>query len=345
MAVEKIKKLGNIMIFTLIMIYYIEGLILLVLLMLCFSILQIKHGRRLLKRIWMHLTLSALSYLFPKPIFICYNPKIMNKSKNIIISNHLSEFDWLMILTSLIRLERFKNICIVLKDSLQSIPLLGYGMKYFGYIFLNRRIEVDREIIKTGIERLKDNGNFDLLIFPEGTYLDSESIQVTKKYIKKNPCLIDGRDFVPSEVLLPHVTGFDIIRESLNGNADGVIDITLLINPYKKYPQDFYTYLKCLTDFQDRINFVIFLDYVEDFNDVDFIFRKFKEKDHMIKKYKKLEIGEIKSQEEFMIVAKKLEKHTKDCVFDAIFIQSDWSPFFYVFFIFLNLLGLYIAKK
>lgn len=396
MISRNIRKYGNFLIFGLIMIFYFECVLIIVLL--CFisnGINNYTHrSHKYIKRLWLHLTMSALFVYFPKPLFVYYDPRVLENTKNIIISNHLTEFDWLMILAVLYKLGRYDHVCIVLKDSLKNIPLLGYGMKYFGFIFLNRRIEKDRVIINDGVSRLKDTGCFDLLLFPEGTYLDSESSIVTKEYIKNNPVVLDEEEFVPSEVLVPRVTGFNLIRETLkeeyiidddvikekddvkkdiDNNAfnkekeknqlnkkkdkdndnlkntvkryvDGVIDITMLVNPYTKYPQDVYTYTRTLTDFNDRIGFSFFLEYVEDIKDEDFVYKRFKIKDKLIKKYKE-EHKDIKNMKEFQDLTRNLNMEKKGYKYDKIYIQSQWGPIFYTIFLFSAVMKFYIFRK
>ncbi|KAF5141239.1 hypothetical protein G9O61_00g005560 [Vairimorpha ceranae] len=327
------------------MIFYFEGIILLGFLLIIITLLRVGDATKYIKRIWFHLTISVLSFLFPKPIYIYYDPKILRKTKNIVISNHLTEYDWLMLFTVLYRLKRFDNICIILKNSLRNIPLLGYGMKYFGYIFLNRKLEKDREIISEGIKRLKKNNEYDLLFFPEGTYLDSVSSQVCKEYMDKNPCILNGQIFRPTEVLLPRVTGFNLIKESLNGDADGIIDITMLVNPYKKYPQDYYTYTKTLTDFTDRVGFVFYLDYIENYNDKNFIYKRFKIKDDIFKVYKKLKNKRISSLCEFKMLTQKIKKENDTFKYEIIYVHSEWAPFFYTIFIYTVLFGYRLCKK
>jgi 1-acyl-sn-glycerol-3-phosphate acyltransferase len=394
------------------MIFYFECVLMIVLL--CFMSNKIarytNRSHKYIKRLWLHLTMSALFVYFPKPLFIYYDPRVLKNTKNIIISNHLTEFDWLMVLAVLYKLGRYDNVCIVLKKSLKNIPLLGYGMKYFGFIFLNRRIEKDREIINEGVSRLKDKECFDLLLFPEGTYLDSESSKVTLKYIKNNPVVLDKEEFIPSEVLVPRVTGFNLIRETLKDDEidkrdemdkegqkkepqnkevlnkepqnkepqnkepqnkepqnkepqnkepqnkepqnkegqkrylDGVIDITMLVSPYTKYPQDVYTYTRTLTDFNDRIGFSFFIDYVEDIKDEDFVYRRFKIKDKLIKKYKE-EHKDIKNMKDFHELTRKLNKEKEGYIYDKIYIQSRWGPIFYTIFLFSAVMKFYILRK
>ncbi|EQB61690.1 lysocardiolipin acyltransferase 1 [Vairimorpha apis BRL 01] len=249
--------------------------------------------------------MSTLSIYFPKPIYIYYDPIIFYKKKNIVISNHLSEYDWLMILAILYKLQRYDDMCIILKQSLKNIPLLGYGMSYFGFIFLNRKLDADKEILKKGLNILKNKQKYDLLIFPEGTYIDKVGKEISDNYVKNNPVNLKGTNFYPQEVLLPRVTGFNIIYDNLGNDMDGVIDMTLFTNPYISLPQEKYKYHKALTDFDDRIGYSCFIEFVDKPAKKDFIFNRFKNKDEFIKKYKKVCPEGFNSLEDFITKFKK----------------------------------------
>jgi len=144
---------------------------------------------------------------------------------------------------------------------------------------------------------------------------------------------------------LPRVTGFNLIKESLNGDADGIIDITMLVNPYKKYPQDYYTYTKTLTDFTDRVGFVFYLDYIENYNDKNFIYKRFKIKDDIFKVYKKLKNKRISSLCEFKMLTQKIKKENDTFKYEIIYVHSEWAPFFYTIFIYTVLFGYHLFKK
>lgn len=343
MIVNKIKEKALLFLFCLIMIYFFTLISVIVLLMFIFQ--KNKSAHKYLKRAWLHLTMSALSIYFPKPIYIYYDPVIILKKKNIVISNHLSEYDWLMILAILYKFNRYDDICIILKHTLKNIPLLGYGMKYFGFIFLNRKLDADKEILKTGLQILKNKQKYDLLIFPEGTYIDKEGKEKSDNYIIKNPVFLDGTKFCPQEVLLPRVTGFNIIYDNLGNDMEGVIDITLFTNPYTSLPQEKYTYYKALTDFNDRIGYSCFIEFVDKPAKNNFIFSRFKNKDEFIKKYKNVCSEGFKSLDDFIFKFKKIHKEIEGYKFDEVSIKSYWGPFFTTIFIFILIIVIYVAYK
>lgn len=133
------------------------------------------------KILWLELTIAYGSAFFPHPLHLAIDKRIVEnlkafdkKCKNrlryrnsfiadehirvisddirqqtsFIISNHLTNYDWLFILVILHNLGLYENITIILKESLAKIPIFGVGMKRFGYIFIKRNWDYDREHIK-----------------------------------------------------------------------------------------------------------------------------------------------------------------------------------------------------
>lgn len=91
------------------------------------------------------------------------------------VSNHLTNFDWLFIIIALKELGTYEELCIIIKDSLLKLPIYGYGMKCFGYIFFKKRMEKRSQYSSRRSENLKNKKNFYLLFFPEGIILDQET--------------------------------------------------------------------------------------------------------------------------------------------------------------------------
>ncbi|AFN83930.1 putative 1-acyl-SN-glycerol-3-phosphate [Encephalitozoon romaleae SJ-2008] len=286
---------------------------------------------------WLHLTRAMFSRYFPQRVFIRYNPIILKRNRNVVISNHLTEYDWLFVCCVLHYLKRFEDLCIILKMSLRNIPLLGYGMKFFQFIFLNRKVSKDREIIMSGASRLKKEGKYDLLLFPEGTYIDKCSHPKSHKWSVEANVEVEGKGFDPEEVLIPRTTGFKILRENIRDDMEGVIDLTMIGNPYVKYPNDVFSYWDVIINKSQKVNFMFFLDYIPNNDGMDgddFLLKLFEEKEKMISRFRK-ENGDrcIRSIDEFKNVADSLSRPETEHIDMEIELSSHWGPFFYVMFI------------
>ncbi|KAH9411448.1 acyltransferase [Ordospora pajunii] len=287
---------------------------------------------------WLSLTKAALHGYFPGKVFIRYDPAILDNRRNIVISNHLTEYDWLFISCVMHHFRRFGCMYIILKMSLKDIPLLGYGMRFFEFIFLNRRLSKDKELIMSGASNLKKKTRYDLLLFPEGTYIDKVSHEKSHEWARSGKTMVDGHVFDPEEVILPRTTGFDILRANMKDDMDGILDITIIGNPYVKYPNDVFSYREVLVNKSCMVNFMFFLDYIPSNDGMDskeFLLRRFERKEKMIRHYKEIQgCDKIQDMEEFRKVADLLcdvRVEYKDVEID---LSSRWGPLFYAMFVF-----------
>ncbi|EOB13340.1 acyltransferase [Nosema bombycis CQ1] len=253
-----LRNIKNGLFFIFVMLFYFKSILFIVTtLFLCDLFIWNKRIKNFIvqfnERAWLHLTMAALYIYFPNPIFINYDPKVLDKMKNIVISNHVSEYDWVLILTLLYHLNRYDDVCIILKQSLRNVPLIGYGMKCFGFIFLNRKLSEDKIILNQGVSRLIDQKKYNLLLFPEGTYIDSTSYPKSCEFAIKNEIKANGKRFLPKNVLIPRTSGFNILKEKIIDDIDGIIDITMVMTPLVHFPQEEYTYADTILKFKGRI--------------------------------------------------------------------------------------------
>jgi lysocardiolipin and lysophospholipid acyltransferase len=65
----------------------------------------------------------------------------------IIIANHQVDADWWYIWQAARHAEGAGNIKIVLKDQLKYVPVVGWGMRLFEFLFLKRNIDHDAKHI------------------------------------------------------------------------------------------------------------------------------------------------------------------------------------------------------
>ncbi|KAM0688603.1 hypothetical protein COBT_000140 [Conglomerata obtusa] len=242
----------------------------------------------------------------------------------------------------------YKEVVIILKESLKNIPIYAYGMKTFGYIFLKRDWSKDQEILANGLKKLKEKESFYLLIFPEGTIIDSESHNKSKAFCQKNNVRIDGDTFLPENVLLPRKTGFDMIYKNLDSRVEGFIDITLLTNPYTVYPSEKFDLVDVFLNRSKKVNFCAIIE-VYDSNDktkqADWLYRLYKEKDDVVNKYR-TEQKEIKNLCEFKAYCKNTVRNEyTNYGFDSVFIWSKVSNYYYIILFAAILLSIFMLNR
>src|SRR4051812_32464256 len=78
------------------------------------------------------------------------------------------------------------HIFIILKESLKYVPVIGWGMMFYGFIFMSRKMATDQERLAHRLKQLKERHSGPmsgsegldpmwLLIFPEGTNASNNS--------------------------------------------------------------------------------------------------------------------------------------------------------------------------
>ncbi|KAE8449106.1 hypothetical protein EG329_008489 [Mollisiaceae sp. DMI_Dod_QoI] len=168
----------------------------------------------------------------------------------IMIANHQLYSDWLYLwwiaYTNQPRMHG--HIYIILKESLKHIPIIGWGMRFFGFVFMSRKMATDQPRLAHRLKQLKErhagpmsgSSGLDpmwLLLFPEGTNASDNGRAKSASWAKK----IGIKDM--SHVLIPRSTGMFFCLNELKGTVDYVYDCTLAYEgiPRGEYGQDLYT--------------------------------------------------------------------------------------------------------
>jgi len=113
---------------------------------------------------------------------------------------------------------------ITLKKSLQWVPIAGWGMQFFNFIFLARswahdRVELALKLASLGKEARKENRPFCFLLYPEGTLVSKDTRPVSRKFAEKMG-IPDMKN-----LLLPRSTG---LHYSLRSLAPYIPDLKML---------------------------------------------------------------------------------------------------------------------
>lgn len=287
-----------------------------------------------IKNYWLDLTISIFYFYFPHPIYVAYNKDILKKKKGLIVSNHLTNLDWIIILTVLQDLRMYEELCIVMKYSLSKLPIYGYGMKCFDYIFLKRNWQEDNQILSKGLEKLNKKESFFLLFFPEGTILDSETLAKSQKYGQELNLKINNVLYNPRFSLIPRLKGLNKIYDVLKNDIDGIINTTLFITPYKRFLAENYDYNDILFTLEKKPRFYFVIDDFKSEMNMNWLYNIFHEKEEHLKKIVEIheDFQKIENLEEFAGIISNLYKK-KYNYFD----KKMWSDAFY-----LNLLAFFV---
>jgi len=166
----------------------------------------------------------------------------------VLIANHQIYTDWLYLwwVAYANRPGLAGHIYIILKESLKYIPIIGWGMMFYGFIFMSRKMATDQPRLSYRLQKLRTKKTgprgeiyYDpmwLLLFPEGTNLSGNGRRKSAQWAKKNGL----RD--PEHVMLPRSTGMFFCLNELKGTVDYVYDCTVAYEgvPRGKYGEDFF---------------------------------------------------------------------------------------------------------
>lgn len=209
------------------------------------GLIFLAFGNRLFYRKYMMFTqrlfgihLCILSSLFSNcRIRLSGQFSSMEKHKiSIFLANHQIYTDWWWFWVLAYHLNGAESIKIILKDTLKGVPIFGWGMQFFEFIFFARKWEIDREVLFTNLNRAKNDGvPMWLLIYPEGTIITEDTLHKTKVYAEKTN-LTDN----PHYVLIPKATGLYHCINALQPDCDYIYDITV---GYQGSRQDIFPYL------------------------------------------------------------------------------------------------------
>lgn len=156
----------------------------------------------------------------------------------VLMGNHQLYTDWLYLWWIAYTNKMHGRIYIILKESLKHIPIIGWGMQFYNFIFLSRKWEQDRYSFKRHLDHLKNPKDpMWLLIFPEGTNLSEVTRQKSAKWAEKTG--------VPDmkHQLLPRAIGLQFCLKELRATTNWLYDCTIAYEgvPNGMYGQDIYT--------------------------------------------------------------------------------------------------------
>ncbi|KAH6580431.1 hypothetical protein BASA50_001738 [Batrachochytrium salamandrivorans] len=187
-------------------------------------------------------SLLILITLFYAPVEIILtgdHAELCSDSTVVIMANHQIYTDWWYIwLVSWFR-NSHGNLKIMLKESLCYIPVFGWGMMCFEFIFMGRKWSKDQRTLTSNLTRAKkDKLPLWFLVFPEGTVITEDTQLKSRAFAKKMDILDD-----PKHVLIPRSTGLRNSLELLRPDVEYLYDFTIAYSglevddcPFDQYP-------------------------------------------------------------------------------------------------------------
>lgn len=156
----------------------------------------------------------------------------------IVIANHQIYSDWVFVWFIAYLNKCADQIFIVMKKSLEKLPVLGFGMRNYNFVFLSRNWARDRDYMVQSFRKVATVGQKCwLLIFPEGTNLSTTTYSKSSKYAEKV-------HMKPTEnVLLPRARGLYLACKNLGSTTRTLYDLTIGYSGHssEKMAQDVYT--------------------------------------------------------------------------------------------------------
>ncbi|KAG8987453.1 hypothetical protein FRB90_003331, partial [Tulasnella sp. 427] len=164
--------------------------------------------------------------------------------KLVIVSNHQVYLDWWYLWCLTYFMNVHGSVIIILKKSLKWLPIVGWGMQFFDFIFLARswaadKIPLGSHLTRIGQEAQAKDDPLSLIIYPEGTLVSKDTRPLSKKYADKEG-IPDMRN-----CLLPRSTGLLFALRTLSPYVPDLhlLDITMGYPgiPPAGYGQSYYT--------------------------------------------------------------------------------------------------------
>ncbi|RNF04741.1 acetyltransferase [Trypanosoma rangeli] len=165
-------------------------------------------------------TIVSTSATSPSQLADVFAPPQPGKCK-LVILNHRSRIDWLVMFPFFARAGGLRTLRIVLKDELKRIPIFGWSMQTFRYIFLSRDWANDEATMRGLIAYYRESDGATIMFFPEGTDLSESNIEKSNAYAARHglPCF--------HHVLNPRTTGFIAMANMIGAANLEIIDVTL----------------------------------------------------------------------------------------------------------------------
>lgn len=147
---------------------------------------------------------------------------IPKKENAIIIANHQSMVDVMVLLCFAWRCGRIGDMKFFVKDMIKYFPGVGWGMKFLDCVFVKRNWADDQNEISRLFGKFKaEQIPIFLVSFLEGTRMTPQKLAQTQDFAKREGL------YVPQHTLVPRTKGFSASLDGLRDHIDAVYDLTI----------------------------------------------------------------------------------------------------------------------
>ena len=140
----------------------------------------------------------------------------------IVISNHQSMTDVMVMLCFAWRCGRIGDLKFFVKDVIKYVPGVGWGMKFLDCVFVKRDWMRDRGAIDRLFGKYRaENIPVFLVSYLEGTRLTEAKLEGAQAFARERGL------YVPEHTLVPRTNGFSTTMTGLRNHLDAVYDLTI----------------------------------------------------------------------------------------------------------------------
>lgn len=259
---------------------------------------------------WAKVTQSLLCILMGDNTTIVYkNEEEKDTENSLSISNHSTYLDWIYLWAFHIARKR-KNVSFVAKAGVKDILFISLGIKMLNFVLLSRNMEQDKELLEKACADLKKKKGYNLVLFPEGTFIDpntkAKDHEFYDKEMKKKEAYRNADDSErrhleqpkpwirePSKnVIFPRTKGFKCLLDHLNESISWIKNFTIFYDVEggeKIYPSEKINIKNLLLGKCSLSRVLIICDHIKVTPDIDIIknpeqgiFDIFKKKDKQL---------------------------------------------------------------
>lgn len=170
-----------------------------------------------------HIPVTENEYGGEKLVDLLLSPQAL------VTMNHQVYADWVYLWWLLYAANLQSSPTIVLKKSLKNVPLFGWAMQLFKFLFLSRKWEDDEREIQQATARLaaqKDQPMW-LVLFPEGTVYNKQTYERSASFYERT----HHRPLPLTDTLYPRSKGLQAILQGFDNEVKVLYDFTLVYTP------------------------------------------------------------------------------------------------------------------
>lgn len=221
----------------------------------------------------------------------------------VVMCNHQTYVDWAYLWWLAYAADCHAGVCIMLKESLGKIPIFGWIMHCYRFLFLTRSFAHDEPIIQKRIKEMNMNPRDPLwvVLYPEGTVYNHETHDRSEKYAAK---IGAPPSIVPKHMLLPRIKGLQTVLQGLSKSTKVLYDVTMVYSPVSttgEPAETFYSLVKTfirsegapVVKFHIREFAINEIPYQDEHAFETWLCQRYLEKDEI---YEKLSTNQLESQ-------------------------------------------------